>query len=273
MKLSPDAARVAAQWRYPVKSMLGEEIESAQIGPLGILGDRAFAILDAEDGKVASAKNPRKWPAIFNFRSYYSEEPDQGMPGVVAIESKDGQKTTNTDERLDATLSALFARPVRLAAQPPMRPQFECVSEPEAGQSDTAVRTVDMPEGTFFDSCVLHLLTTATLRRVAGLYPDGDFDVRRFRPNLVIDTGDAEGFVENDWIGQTISVGSGVRLKVIEPCRRCIMTTLPQGELPKDVGILRTVVQSNSASLGVRCAVEQGGVVHKGDAIMLGSDG
>ena len=85
----------------------------------------------------------------------------------------------------------------------------------------------------------------------------------------MLDTGDSAGFVENDWIGRTISVGDQVVLRVIEPCRRCIMATLPQGDLPEDVGILRTAVKHNSSSVGVRVAVVEGGVVQKGDAVML----
>ena len=270
MKVGQEIGRVATQRRYPVKSMLGEDLERAHIGPLGVFGDRAFAILDGEDGKVASAKNPRKWPQMFSFKARYIEDAGPDANGVVEIEYGSSQTVTNIDEDVDTKLSEMFGRPVHLAAQPPMRPQFECVPEPEAGQPDTGVRTVDMPEGTFFDSCVVHLLTTSTLRRLERLYPEGRFDVRRFRPNLVIQTGDElDGFVENEWIGRTISVGNQVKLKVNEPCRRCIMATLPQGDLPRDVGILRTAVQNNSSSIGVRVAVVQGGTVQKGDVVTL----
>lgn len=264
-----ETARVEVLRRYPVKSMLGEDIDRAQISASGILGDRAFAIVDAEDGKVASAKNPRKWPNIFKFDASYVEQPGLDNPGVVAIGYGPGQKFTNLDADIDAKLSTIFGHSVYLAAQPPLESQFEVVSALEADRDEAAVRTVRMPEGVFFDSCVLHVLTTATLRHLSSLYPQGHFDVRRFRPNLVLDTGDSAGFVENDWIGRTISVGDQVVLRVIEPCRRCIMATLPQGDLPEDVGILRTAVKHNSSSVGVRVAVVEGGVVQKGDAVML----
>ena len=267
MDPGPETARVAAVRRYPVKSMLGEEVSSAQIGPLGILGDRAFAILDAEDGKVASAKNPRKWPDMFKFKASYIEEPSLDNPGVVEIRRGNGQKVTSLDSDVDDSLSDILGRSVYLASQPPQAPQFERVSVPEAGQTDMGVVTVDMPEDSFFDSCVLHLLTTATLRRLTSLYPEGNFDALRFRPNLVLDAVDAEGFVENDWIGRTIRVGNQVLLKVVEPCKRCIMATLPLGELPRDVGILRTAAKYNSSSVGVRVAVVQGGTVQKCDAV------
>lgn len=269
MEVSLGTARVAAQWRYPVKSMRGEKVGRTEIGPFGIRGDRAFAIIDAEEGKVASAKNPRKWPNMFDFEARYVEEPGADTPGVVAIRFGDGGNATSRDDGIDGMFSATFGRPVHFAARPPADPQFECVSVEDADHADPAVVTVNMPKGTFFDSCVLHVLTTATLRRLAGLYPEGRFDVRRFRPNVVIDTGDAEGFVENDWIGRTIRLGNQVLLKVTEPCTRCIMTTLPQSELPRDVGILRTVAKSNASSVGVRVAVLQGGWIQDGDALTI----
>lgn len=97
-----------------------------------------------------------------------------------------------------------------------------------------------MPSGTFFDLAPVHLVTTATINRLRELAPQSRFEVRRFRPNLVVEspTG-ASGFVENDWIGRTLAIGDEVRLNITGPCPRCVMTTLAQGDLPKDPGILR----------------------------------
>src|SRR5207253_7021980 len=104
----------------------------------------------------------------------------------------------------------------------------------------------ELPTGTFFDLAVVHLLTTATIERLRALYPEGRIEVRRFRRNIVVATGpDQQGFVENDWIGHTLAIGDEVRLQITGPCPRCVMTTLPQGDLPKDAGILRTAAQSN----------------------------
>jgi uncharacterized protein YcbX len=115
----------------------------------------------------------------------------------------------------------------------------------------------------------VHVLTTATLDRLRMLYPEGRFEVRRFRPNIVVGTG-REGFVENDWIGQTISIGETVRLKITGPCPRCIMTTLPQSDLPKDPGILKTAAQHNEANVGVYADVIADGMVRRGDQVTLG---
>src|SRR5262252_5437609 len=127
-----------------------------------------------------------------------------------------------------------------------------------------------LPEGTFFDCAVVHVLTTATLDRLRGLYPQGRFEVRRFRPNLVVETSKgAHDFVENAWIGQVIAIGDSVRLSVTGPCPRCVMTTLPQGDLPKDTGILRTAAQHNRANVGVYASVLQGGNIRRGDSARL----
>jgi uncharacterized protein YcbX len=116
-----------------------------------------------------------------------------------------------------------------------------------------------MPPGTFFDCATVHLLTAATLDRLGGLYPQGRFEARRFRPNVVVATPDADGFVENDWIGRTLAIGDEVRLRVTAPCARCVMTTLAQGDLPKDPGILRTAAQHTQAHVGVYAEVLAGG--------------
>ena len=116
----------------------------------------------------------------------------------------------------------------------------------------------------------MHLLTTATLDRLRVLYPQGRFEVRRFRPNIVVEAANGEKeFVENDWIGQIVAIGDAVRLSITGPCGRCVMTTLPQGDLPKDAGILRTAVQQNHANVGVYASVLQGGKVRRGDSVRL----
>ena len=127
-----------------------------------------------------------------------------------------------------------------------------------------------LPEGTFFDCAVVHLLTTATLDRLQLLYPQGRFEVRRFRPNIVVETPSGEkDFVENAWIGRVLAIGDAVRLSVTGPCARCVMTTLAQSDLPKDTGILRAAAQYNRANVGVYASVLQGGKVRRGDSVML----
>ena len=130
-----------------------------------------------------------------------------------------------------------------------------------------------LPEGTFFDCALVHLLTTATLDRLRELYQQGRFEARRFRPNIVVEPGDdLRDFVENAWIGGTLAIGEAVRLSITGPCPRCVMTTLPQGDLPKDPGILRAAAQHNGVNVGVYASVLRGGSVRRGDPVTLAMD-
>ena len=117
-----------------------------------------------------------------------------------------------------------------------------------------------MPAGTFFDLATIHVLTTATLNRLRKLYPQGRFEVRRFRPNIVVrpENDDAE-FVETSWVGRELRIGDDVELEITDHCPRCVMTTLPQGDLPKDSGILRTAARHNEVHVGVYGEVRRAG--------------
>ena len=125
-----------------------------------------------------------------------------------------------------------------------------------------------LPEGTFFDCATVHLLTTATLDRLRELYAPGRFEVRRFRPNIVVQLASGEkGFAENAWVGHTLAIGDEVRLSITGPCARCVMTTLAQGDLARDPGILRTAAQHNHVNVGVYAAVVRGGTIRRGDPV------
>jgi hypothetical protein len=278
---------VVALWRYPVKSMLGEELNAAELTDRGLVGDRAYALVDRETGKVASAKNPRKWGKLFDCRAAFVAPPQPGEPPPpVRIELPDGQVVTGGADDVDRALSALLGRQVTLKAVAPEAPSLEEYWPDIEGLAHREAVTDEgigsgAPPGTFFDAYAVHLLTTATLDRLRALYPAGRFEVRRFRPNLVVETpAGAAGFVENDWVGRTVAVGEGVRLSVAGPCPRCVMTTLPQADLPRDVGILRTAADHNRVpipafadepmpSVGVYAAAERGGLLHRGDPVQL----
>jgi uncharacterized protein YcbX len=128
-----------------------------------------------------------------------------------------------------------------------------------------------MPPQTFFDIAVIHILTTSTINRLRELYPEGRFEVRRFRPNIVVESasGEKKDFIENSWVGKKITIGEGIVLKVTAPCTRCVMITLPQGDLPQDLGILSTVARYNQVHVGVYASVYHGGTIHRGDLIPL----
>src|SRR5262249_6741584 len=130
-----------------------------------------------------------------------------------------------------------------------------------------------LPGGTFFDCATVHLVTTATLEQLHSAYPEGRFEVPRFRPNIVVDPpGGQSAFVESSWSGRTLAIGDEVRLSIPGSCGRCVMPPLSQNGLPGDPGILRTAVQQNRASVGVYASVMSGGTIRKGDAVRLSGD-
>jgi uncharacterized protein len=224
--------------------MMGEELTAAGITERGLLGDRAYALVDRSDGKVASAKNPRKWPQLFDFRAAFVDPPRAGTKvPPVRIALPDGTVVSSEQGNLNQILSRALNREVTLDAAErghrevvestfpnPWTPKAEEYwPDMEGLDYRDTVTDFNLPEGTFFDCAVVHLLTTATVDRLRELYPSGRFEVRRFRPNIVVETGSSvKDFVENAWIGRTLAIGGAVRLSVTGPCPRCVMTTLPK---------------------------------------------
>jgi uncharacterized protein YcbX len=280
--------RIGALWRYPVKSMRGEAIESSSVTERGLPGDRAYALIDRATGKVASAKHPRLWGCLLGCQACLTASPGGLAVPPIRITLPDGRVVTTAQDDLNAVLSELCEREVTISAAVPTQaeierywPDIEGMALRETITSGTIGSGA--PGRTFFDFAPLHMLTTATLARLQALYPAGRFDARRFRPNLVIAPNDGTpGFVENSWVGQTILVGDEVRLRITDPSPRCVVPTLPQADLPRDLGILRTVVANNRPpiptlggttmpSAGVYAVIEKGGTVKVGDAIQLAS--
>lgn len=267
---------VVALWRYPVKSMMGEELNVAEVTDRGLLGDRAYALIDSSNGKVASAKNPAKWPHLFDCRAAFLDAPSSAAKvQPVRITLPDGTSITSTQSDRDQILSRALDRDVRLdtaGRRPQASPSKAENYWPDMEGLDhrDTVTEFALPEGTFFDAAVVHLLTTATLDRLRKLYPQGRFEARRFRPNIVVQSASAdEDFVENAWVGHTLVIGDTVRLSLTRPCKRCVMITLPQGDLPKDPGILRTAAQHNHANVGVYASVVSGGTIRRGDPVVV----
>ena len=252
------SGRVTEIWRHPVKSMRGERVEETSVGALGVDGDRRFGVLDVERGSVLSAKRA---PALFLCASRYDEA------GDVNVTLPDGT-TFGSGPDLDAALSALIGRPVSLVAA---EDHSEALIQMAAEDTSTEGESTEWPAppGTVFDASPIHFLTTSTLRRYRELYPQGDFDARRFRANFVLDTGDGARFVEEAWIGREIRVGDA-ELHVTKGCSRCVMTTLEQPGLERDRMILRTVARENHNNLGVRAIVTRSGRVAVGDSMAPG---
>lgn len=273
-------------WRYPVKSMQGEEIKSSVLSERGLDGDRAYAIQESETSYIASAKHSRKWGALLACRAVYIDEPGPGMPlPPILISLPDGIRLRSDQPEVNDMLSRFLGREVALICQSPDKPTREANRSPFAAQEQIRQEAMGLgaPPGRFFDYAALHLLTTATLARLQELHPDGRYEVRRFRPNLVVAPGrDVRGFIENEWLGQAIQVGNDVRLKIIDPTPRCVITTLAQEGIPHDLDILRTITRHNSAAsatqspgvmlrgvAGVYVSVLRDGLVRAGDEICI----
>jgi len=283
--------RVVGIWRYPVKSMLGEELSECAIGPNGVVGDRAYALIDLEGGVVASAKNPRKWAGLLGCQAAFVDA------SVVQITLPDGSRARTDEPAIDAVLSKELGREVHLASTAPDDRAFEEVwpdmegLAPETVIAGTNIGTEETgervsrfplgaaaPAGTFFDLSVLHIMTTATLAHLRELNPTAGFDVRRYRPNLLVEAATPPGFVENDWVGRTLGLGDTAKVQVTMATMRCVMTTLAQQELPADRETLRTIASHNRidipglgtwACAGIYGDVATSGALHLGDEVAV----
>ncbi len=259
-------SNLVSLWRYPVKSMMGEELRSSKITAKGIHGDRASALVDIETGKIVSAKNPKRWPNMFSFRGRYE---DLANTNDIRITLPDGTTVKSNDSNVNSILSDALGKEVRFISKAPDEPQLE-EYWPDIEELDyrDIITNEDMPKGTFYDLAVVHLLTTSTLDELRRLYPEGRFEARRFRPNIIINT-EQTGFVESEWVGKTLNIGDEVKLKITNHCTRCVMTTLPQGDLPKNSNILKTAAQHNEAHVGVYAEVIVGGTIKCDDSAII----
>ena len=287
---------VTGLWRFPVKSMRGERLDEAHVTEQGLVGDRAYALLDTDTGKVVSAKSVKRFPDLLACRAAFVEPPgaDEDLP-PVEITLPDGSTVRSDASDVSGVLSTFFQRDVTLARAAPddftidqYHPDIEDVDP--AGHRDTVVEQKlgaaffaeagipsPVPVGSFFDLFPVSVLTTSTLQQLSELQPQSRFDERRFRMNVIIDSEEA-GFVENDWVSRQLAIGDAVRLSVALPDPRCVMTTLAQEELPKDSDVLRTLTRYNRVQVagagqfpcaGVYAVVEAPGTLRTGDEVAL----
>jgi uncharacterized protein len=279
--------RIGQIWRYPVKSMGGERLAEAHLAANGLQGDRAWAVRDEVRGGIRGAK---KIPALMRCSAHYASAPQAGRMPAPEIALPGGETLAADAPGANERVSAAVGTRVTLW---PLQPASDLAHyqrgapdttdfaaelraifgrEPDEPLPDLSVFPPELfqyesPPGTYFDAFPLLLLTDASLRRLAALAPASRVDVRRFRPNLLIETPE-DGFPERAWCGKRLRVGGAV-LAVTIACPRCVMITHGFDDLPRDPGLMRRVVREADGLVGVYASVAEPGPVRIGDAVEL----
>ena len=283
---------VASIWRYPVKSMMGDPSPSLPVTTNGVVGDRGWAVRDELRGGIRGAK---KIGGLMRLHARYVDEPrGSDVSTDVEISAPDGQTIRSDDEDVDARLSGLLDHPVTLC---PLRPATDVDhyrrGAPDTDDFDAELRAMfgrdpgdplptfegypldvltefESPPGTYFDLAPIHVITNRSLETLAALAPEATFDVRRFRPNIVVTVGrDVDGpFPEQVWLGRRLRVGE-VELEVTLPSVRCVMVTRDFADLPHDRGVLRAIIDHADQNIGVYANVVQSGTLGTGTAVEL----
>lgn len=277
-------------WRYPVKSMAGERMQRANVGARGIYGDRGWAVRDEKAGEI---RNARKLPGLLHCKAVYVREPSESDVPPAQITTPAGSTFRSDAAEANAKLSELLGRPVSIwPIQPPGEREFLRRAAPDNPDMAAEMREIfgrledeplpdfstlprqilefTSPFGTFFDAFPFLVITTASLKTLARHNPSADFDTRRFRPNVLIETrAGIEGLAEAQWSGRTLRIGAA-RIKLEIPCVRCVIPTLDQpGGVKKDPSVLRTIVREAGQNLGAYASIAAAGTIALGDEVTL----
>lgn len=272
-------------WRYPVKSMIGERLDTVELDELGVEGDRTWATRDLERGGIRGAK---KIGALMTLGAA-----DLGG-GHVEITLPDGSTVRSSDPGVDERVSAAIDHPVRLERlRPPedvehyrrgapdsddmmaeLRDMFGRLEDeplPDMTVFPEAVFEFESPPGTYYDAFPLMVMTEQALAAIGEAVSDSVVDVRRFRPSFVIDAGDAPattpGHPEFDWVGRSARIGSAV-VEFAAACPRCVMITRHiDVSTPQDRAVLRHVVRDLDQNVGVYANVTTPGTITQGDTL------
>lgn len=281
---------VSQLWRYPVKSMGGEQLSAAAIDRNGVAGDRGWAVREVE---ADVTRNAREMPTLLQFAASYSESPnfDRRSPAVT-ITTPSQQQVQSTDDNRDEQLTDILGRPVILT---PLHPADDLAwyargAMPEGADPMAMLRQLlgmeeddpipdlsglpqdlqgfSTPPGTYFDCYPVHIMTTSSLNTLASVGGGDDVDVRRFRPNVLIDTGDADGLLEVDWTGKKLRLGEVV-IEMVTTTVRCSVPAHAQRDFGSSRAVGRALIENTKQHLGSYCNVLEGGTVNVGDTVEL----
>lgn len=285
-------AQVHSLFRYPVKSMGGESLNQTPLTVLGIPGDRAWAVKDEVRGGIRGGK---RFPVLMDMHAQFINAPQadtriEARSPPVRMQFPDGSSADSQDPAINDKLSACLGSAVSLWPILPAdalehyrrgAPEFEDMetelraafgrtkeeSLPDLSQFPKELFEYQSPPGTYFDAYPILIMSRSGLAALQSDAPGSDFDVRRFRPNILVD-GNSQPYFEDEWVGKTLQIGSA-RLKVELPCPRCVMTTHGFDDLAKDPGIMRTLVRSHDGHLGVYANIIEPGTIAAGDSVVV----
>lgn len=274
-------------WLHPVKSMEGGTVEWCDLDELGMVGDRIWAVRDTEKGGIRGAK---KIGGLMQLSARRLDASQRGTTDVVEIRLPDGRHFRSDDPTINSVLSEFLGAAVSLEHLRPaddldhyrrgapdspdvmaeLRAVFgreENEPLPDLAQFPPVVMEFESPPGTYYDCWPLMVMTTSALRSLTEALPDSRVDVRRFRPNFVIDTGDAPGHPEFGWAGKRATIGTA-EIEFIGPCPRCVMVTRAvAGDLPEDRAVLRHIVRDLDQNVGAYARVTKPGRLATGDPV------
>jgi len=287
-----EAGHITSIWQYPVKSMAGARVSTAHLGRLGLHADRTWAVRDIKLDSTTSAK---RLPGLLWLTARFAHPPQPGAgPGnapEVIVGFPDGLEMSSSDPGIHAALSDYLDTDVELRALPPVteRDQYRAAmatqsdlrtifgigaDEPLPDLSMFPVRKLAeivryaTPVGTFVDAYPVHILTEQALQTMAALAPDSNFDVRRFRPTMLVDYPSSADHPELDWCGGMLSTPEAGITPLI-PTIRCVMPSHSQPDLTRDPDITRTIAAHARRCLGVYGNVARPGRINEGDALIL----
>ncbi|WP_120634193.1 MOSC domain-containing protein [Ruegeria sp. EL01] len=238
---------IAALYRYPIKSLLGEPMEASMVTERGLDGDRTYGLIDDETGKVASAKVPRLWRDLLQYRAARTSD-------GIAVTMPDGAVLLEDDvaEALSKRLGRrLSLSPARAAGASLERSDPEQVLEMGVHAqvaSDSLEIGQAAPKGGFFDFAPVQVLSKNSLQEIASAVPDQKITKERYRPNILLDLPDAPPFIENEWRGAMITIGD-VKLQIVAPTPRCAVPMLEHGVLAASPGAVSAVARLNRTEM------------------------
>ncbi len=272
--MASGVGRIRSLWRYPVRSMRGEELASAEVTSRGVLGDRCYCVVDVGEKRAAEASYaPLRWGGLVRGEAAFTAPPraSEATP-PVRIRFADGSERASDETGISEWLSEQLGLSAALWRDGDAGGASISGARAEASGAANEIGPDEEPGDApprSYDRSPIHLVTSASLAHATSLHSAGQFDRARFRPNIVLDTGEAHGFIENDWIGRTLALGSELQIELVESCVRCVMTTLPQGKLERDPRILMTLNKNNSGHMGVYARVARPGTLRQGDGVEL----